>query len=148
MSHAALQVFMERKIIGRVFGAEAEAFDAHRGRAALQEAVDSLGPGHLFTQLVPSLEGGLDPDDAFSRVPYEKGFYFLYRIQTLAGGPSKFEPFMRAYIDAFALKTVTTDEFKAFLLDYFADVEALHTLDWDAWLYAPGALACSCAHAL
>lgn len=30
---------------------------------------------------VPDLSAGEDPDDAFSRVPYEKGFYFLYYLQ-------------------------------------------------------------------
>jgi hypothetical protein len=33
---------------------------------------------------VPDLSGGEDPDDAFSRVPYEKGFYFLYHLQVNA----------------------------------------------------------------
>jgi hypothetical protein len=27
------------------------------------------------------LSAGDDPDDAFSRVPYEKGFYLLYCLQ-------------------------------------------------------------------
>jgi leukotriene-A4 hydrolase len=134
-----LQVFMERKIIGRVFGHEAEQFDASRGIIALQESVDSYGADHPFTALVPSLEGGQDPDDAFSKVPYEKGFYFLYYLQTLVGGPEKFEPFMKAYIEKFALATVTTDEFREFLLEYFLDVQALQDLDWDTWLYKPGA---------
>jgi hypothetical protein len=30
---------------------------------------------------VPDLSGGTDPDDAFSSIPYEKGFYFLYYLQ-------------------------------------------------------------------
>lgn len=30
---------------------------------------------------VPDLSAGEDPDAAFSRVPYEKGFYFLYYLQ-------------------------------------------------------------------
>ena len=61
-------------------------------------------------------------------------------MQTLVGGPEVFEPFMKAYIANFALKTVTTDEFKAFLLDYFDLSEALASLDWDTWLYKPGAI--------
>lgn len=34
---------------------------------------------------VPDLSSGEDPDDAFSRVPYEKGFYFLYYLQVIEG---------------------------------------------------------------
>jgi hypothetical protein len=36
---------------------------------------------HPYTALVPSLSGGVDPDDVFSKVPYEKGFWFLYYLQ-------------------------------------------------------------------
>lgn len=35
---------------------------------------------------VPDLSGGEDPDDAFSRVPYEKGFYFLWYLQVRVVG--------------------------------------------------------------
>jgi leukotriene-A4 hydrolase len=129
---------MERKIIGRVSGPEAEQFDAHRGYLSLQDTVASFGKDHPFTALVPNLDGGIDPDEAFSRIPYEKGFYLLYWLQTLAGGAVVFESFMKAYIQHFALCTITTDEFKAFLLAYFPDNEAMHSLDWDTWLYGTG----------
>ena len=46
-------------------------------------------------------------------------------LQTLAGGPSAFDPFLRAYFEAFKFKTVTSDEFKAFFLDHFKAVGAL-----------------------
>ena len=36
---------------------------------------------HNFTRLVPDLAGGVDPDDAFSKIPYEKGFALLYYLQ-------------------------------------------------------------------
>lgn len=39
-----------------------------------------------FTKLVPDLSG-VDPDDAFSSIPYEKGFALLYYLETLLGGP-------------------------------------------------------------
>lgn len=38
-----------------------------------------------------------DPDDAFSSVPYEKGFFFLHYLQSLVGGPEPMEKFMHAY---------------------------------------------------
>ena len=52
----------------------------------LSEEIKRIGPEENFTRLVPSLEGGQDPDDAFSRVPYEKGFYFLYYLQVSEAG--------------------------------------------------------------
>ena len=33
---------------------------------------------------------GIDPDDAFSTVPYEKGHTLLYYLETLVGGVGKF----------------------------------------------------------
>lgn len=39
------------------------------------------GPDHPYTRLIPDLKGGVDPDDVFSKVPYEKGFWFLYYLQ-------------------------------------------------------------------
>jgi hypothetical protein len=35
-----------------------------------------------FTKLVPDLSG-VDPDDSFSSIPYEKGFCLLQYIQTI-----------------------------------------------------------------
>ena len=47
-----------------------------------------MGEQHPFTQLVVNLNG-IDPDDAFSSVPYEKGYAFLYYLEQLLGGPGK-----------------------------------------------------------
>ena len=74
-------VFLERKILGRLYGSATEQFHAASGYVCLQETVQSLGHSNPFTALVPDLSGGVDPDDAFSKVPYEKGFYFLYYLQ-------------------------------------------------------------------
>lgn len=49
------------------------------------------------TSLVWTLDGGGDPDDFFSTVPYEKGFNLLYFLETLVGTEA-FEGFAAAYI--------------------------------------------------
>lgn len=74
-------VFLERKILGRLDGEKTLQFHAVNGALELADDVRELGPDHPFTQLVPDLSGGIDPDDAFSKIPYEKGFYFLYYLQ-------------------------------------------------------------------
>lgn len=58
---------------------------------------------------VPDLSGDVDPDDAFSSVPYEKGFFFLYYLQSVVGGPAVFDPFFKEYIQAFSFKTLTSE---------------------------------------
>lgn len=78
---AGFTVFLERKIIGRLNGEKALQFQAANGYLNLVDAVHELGETHNFTALVPDLSGGVDPDDSFSKIPYEKGFYFLYYLQ-------------------------------------------------------------------
>lgn len=48
--------------------------------------VNTFGANNPLTNLVPSL-CDVDPDDAFSSVPYEKGFALLYHLEELMGGP-------------------------------------------------------------
>lgn len=72
-------------------------------------------------------------------------------MQTLVGGPEPFEKFLKAYLQRFKFKSLTTDDFRAFFCDYFKDVPAIGDIDWDTWLYAPGThtkRACSCEHTL
>jgi Peptidase family M1 domain len=59
-------------------------FSAIIGWNSLMNSVEQLGCDHEFTKLLPNLMGK-DPDDAFSSVPYEKGFTFLYHLETLVG---------------------------------------------------------------
>lgn len=59
-------------------------FSAIIGWKALTESVKLYGDTHEFTKLVQNLEGE-DPEDAFSSVPYEKGFAFLYFLDRTVG---------------------------------------------------------------
>lgn len=65
--------FLERKIIGRLFGEQQRHFSSLCGyEDSLWRTVHEVfSPAHEFTKLVPDL-GGCDPEDSFSPVPYEK----------------------------------------------------------------------------
>jgi Peptidase family M1 domain len=134
---ACAQVLLERKIVGHVEGAQAEQFHALRGLDGLRATVAGFGNTHPYTRLVPDLRG-IDPDDSFSRIPYEKGFYFLYHLQSLVGGPAAFAPFAKAYLTEFGAGTATTAQFKAAFLKHFAGCDAIKGIDWDTWLFSPG----------
>jgi len=54
--------------------------------APLSHQVRVFGEDHPFTELVPNLTG-VDPDDAFSIVPYEKGSSLLMYLEEKLGGP-------------------------------------------------------------
>ena len=64
---------------------------------------------------------GVDPDDAFSSVPYMKGQTFLYYLEELLGGPKEFEPFLRSYFETFKYKSITTSDWKDYLYKYFSN---------------------------
>lgn len=47
-----------------------------------------LGDNSPISKLVPNLNE-IDPDVAYSSVPYEKGFALLFYLEQLLGGPGK-----------------------------------------------------------
>ena len=69
-------------------------FDAISGYKHLQDDVAHFGPTHEFTTLSPPLADD-DPDDAFSSVPYEKGFNLLHYLSGVVGGHDVFEGFAK-----------------------------------------------------
>ena len=79
-----------------------------------------MGEDNPLTALVVNLTG-VDPDDAFSKVPYEKGSAFLWYLEDLVGGPPKFEPFLKEYYNTYKFKAIDSFEFKKFLLNYYKD---------------------------
>ena len=81
----------------------------------------------------------VDPDDAFSSVPYEKGFNFLHYLGTVVGGRVAFEGFAKDYVRRFAFKTLTSADFKAFFLEWCAarEIDA-SGVEWQKWLLSPG----------
>ena len=147
-------VFLERKIGAVMNGGGAATGWAEAGQlyfdfhalGGWNDLTDDLrlfeeaGNFDNFSRLVPDLSGGKDPDDAFSSVPYEKGFNTLYYIEKLVGGPAVFEPFLRSYIEKFAHQSITTEDWKAYVIEYFSDTEAraaIETVDWEA-IEGPG----------
>jgi leukotriene-A4 hydrolase len=133
-------VYLERRILAAIHGEKYRHFSAIIGWKALRDSVERYGEDHEFTKLVPTLKGQ-DPDDAFSSVPYEKGFTFLFFLEKLVG-KEKFDKFIPHYFTKFKGKSLDSYEFKSTILDFFSsDAEAsklLQELDWDGWFYRPG----------
>lgn len=133
-------IYLERRIIAGVHGEPHRDFSSIIGWKALVDSVDRYGEDHEFTKLIVDLKGK-DPDDAFSSVPYEKGFHFLYYLEKLLSKP-KFDKFIPYYFTKWKGKSLDSYDFKATILEFFAsDAEAsklLGDLDWDSWFYKPG----------
>lgn len=134
--------YLERRIQAAVHGNDAwRDFSAVIGWKALTDSVDQFGADHEFTKLIIDLKGE-DPDDAFSSIPYEKGFNFLYYLEKLIG-KDKFDTFIPHYFTVWKGKSLDSYEFKATLLDFFTndDIVAkklVTNVDWDSWFYKPG----------
>ncbi|CAN0008550.1 unnamed protein product, partial [Discosporangium mesarthrocarpum] len=114
-------------------------FSAQKGWKDLQDDVErfqSMGAESL-TALVPDLEG-IDPDDAFSTVPYEKGFTLLNELQRRVG-KKEFHGFARAYIAKFRMGIIDSSSFRDFFLQHFkASTSKLKDFNWQAWFEDPG----------
>jgi leukotriene-A4 hydrolase len=135
-------MFLERKILARMHGEKYFHFDALLGLNGVNDTINEFGAEHNFTALVPKLEN-VDPDDSFSDIPYEKGFNFLFYLQTVVGDIELFEKFFHDWVNKYKFSTASSQDFHQFFNDYFAgkvDEAKLKSIDWNAWLYKPGHL--------
>eukprot|EP00662_Eupelagonemidae_sp_cell21_P051856 gene51856-58941_t len=79
---------------------------------------------------------GEDPDDAFSLIPYEKGYSFLTNLENIVGGHQTLLKWIQSYIKQYARKTVTAFDVIASFAAFFP--EHASKVDWEAWLDQPG----------
>lgn len=95
-----------------------------------------------FTQLLID-HTGIDPDDAFSKVAYEKGFHMVWSLDRLVGRQN-FDKFIPHYFTKWSQKSLDSYEFKATFLDFFAAPEyaalapKLAAIDWEGRFYSQG----------
>ncbi|KAJ3409863.1 hypothetical protein HDU80_008933 [Chytriomyces hyalinus] len=138
-------MFVERRIVSRLHGEPARHFSALLGVKALQESVDHYEQSGTpeYTRLVQDLKN-VDPDDAFSSVPYEKGYHLLHYLEGILGGIDVFDGFLKNHVETFSHKSITSFQFKDNLYAYFEKtygqekVDILNTVDWDTWFYSHG----------
>lgn len=108
----------------------------------LEGAIAEFGKDHEYTQLcIP--HKGIDPDDAFSTVPYEKGFHMIYYLDRLVGRQN-FDKFIPYYFTKWTNKSLDSYEFKETFLEFFskpeyADLKAeIAGIDWEGRFYTRG----------
>jgi aminopeptidase N len=108
-------VYAERRILEALYGREAAELHAASGRHDLQTALDRFATRPELTRLRTNL-AGIDPDEAYSTVPYEKGYLLLRKLEETAGRPV-WDGFLRQYLERFRFRSIITDEFLRFLED-------------------------------
>lgn len=133
-------VYFENRIMEQVYGKDRADMLKVLGwqdlQATLKDLDDAKQPD--FTKLHPDLNG-VDPDDYFSDVPYEKGAAFL-RMLEAHFGRKKLDAYLKGYFHRYAFQSMTTDAFvvdlRENLLHNDADLEK--SLKIHQWLYDKG----------
>ena len=135
--------FMERKLDKALLGEEMSKLESIVGNNSLISAINMYGEDSHFTSLSPDFSG-IDPDDGFSTIPYEKGYQFLCYLEEKVG-EENFREIMGQYIDKFKYKSVDWTDFKTVYEDFvnkkFEGRNArkiLNVIDWNKWVTEKG----------
>ena len=139
-------MFIQRKIMEKLNDPELIKLDAMVGYEKMGTEIYTFGESKSFTQLRPYLQGR-NPNDAFSLIPYEKGFNFLYYLESVVNPESDIDLFrkiLRVYFDKYKYKSIHTEDFKELFIEQLKEElpskysEILAKIDWVKWLDAPG----------
>jgi len=128
--------YLESRIVNAVYGETRERMERVLGLEALQADLARLKPADQ--ELAVDLRGRA-PDEAFTEIPYEKGRLFLTYLD-VHFGRERFDAFLRAYFDHFSFKSITTEQFVAYLQENLLDrYPGIVTRDQVmAWVTGPG----------
>ena len=139
-------VFMETKVIELMKGKEMAKLHSLTYQNGLKDVVLSMEESKSFSSLHPYLVGR-HPDDAFSGVPYVKGFFFLYYLEDLINSKTDkdlFRKILRNYFTKFKYQSVVYQDFKEFFESQVREElpseaeNIFNQIDWIKWIEAPG----------
>ena len=103
-------MYAERRIVEALDGVDAAVLNAALGRRELDESLERFAKTPEMTKLRPHLDG-VDPDECYSLIPYEKGYLFLTQIEA-AVGREAFSRWLRSYLTTFRFGAITTEDFE------------------------------------
>src|SRR5262249_3053227 len=129
-------VYLERRIVEKVYGKKRADMEAVLGRRSLEREMADL---KLSDQVLHIDLKGRDPDDGLSDLPYWKGALFLKHLE-MTFGREKFDAFLKGYFDHFAFRSITTADFAAYLDTHLlkGDPASAAKVPVREWLYKPG----------
>lgn len=127
-------VFAERRILEALEGQEEATLHAALGRRSLETAIEHFKAHPQHTVLRTHLTG-VDPDDVFSQIPYEKGYLMLCAMEQAVGRPA-FDAYLKRYIDTFRFQALTTEDWVAFTERELPGV--LAKVSAESYLHQPG----------
>ena len=139
-------MFLQRKIMEKSDDLDMAKLDAMFYYNEMCNDIIKFGESKSFSSLRPYLVGR-HADDAFSEIPYEKGFNFLYYLESIVNPESNIDLFrkiLRQYFTTFKYKSIKYEDFKDFFIEKINEElpekaeEILKKIDWEKWIIAPG----------
>lgn len=127
-------VYFERRIMEALYGKELSEMLAVLGHQSLVQVMDAKGWDHPDTRLKLQLKGR-NPDDALTRVAYEKGYLFLRTIESIYGR-EVLDRILQEWFRTHAFGAVTTEAFVTHLRRAIPDEAS--RLRIDEWVYGTG----------
>jgi hypothetical protein len=122
-------VYVERRILERLYGPARAAMEAVLGRRQLDAEMAGMAESDRILHIDLA---GRDPDHGCTLVPYEKGALLLRTIEQSVGR-DRFDAFLRRYFDHFAFQSITTADFLAYIRR-----ELPNPVPLDEWIFQPG----------
>jgi leukotriene-A4 hydrolase len=104
--------FLERRILGRLYGPVRQSMEDVLGVQSLQRELQRLPPRD---QVLAIDLRGRDPEEGSSDVPYEKGRLFLDWLESRVGADT-LDALLRDWFESHAFQSVTTEQFRDWLL--------------------------------
>lgn len=129
-------IYLERRILEKVYGKERAEMEAQIGRGELEKSMKTMKPRE---QVLHIDLNGVDPDDNVTDIPYEKGFLFLLHLEKMAGR-ERFDAFLKGWFAQHAFQSVTTPVFVAYLKKELLDKnpELAKAFPLEEWINKPG----------
>ena len=133
-------VYFENRIMEEMYGESYSEMLASLALSGLKEEVKSMteNGNAADTRLKLDLEGR-NPDDGVTSIAYDKGHFFLRKLEEMAGR-EKFDAFLEEYFETNAFETMTTEDFIAYTKEHLFEKNKVLAADeiFDEWIYGEG----------
>ena len=131
-------VYFEQRIMEKIFGKPYEEMLTKLGMGELEATIEELikdgnsDDTHLYLNL-----DGRNPDDGLTDVAYEKGRFFLQKVESVVGR-KRFDSLLKNYFTENKFKPMNTERFIANLNALLLTPEEEQAINIAAWVYGPG----------
>ena len=129
-------VYFEARIMERLYGTEVRDQLAVLSWDGLNETLQTAD--ERDRQLVRDLSDR-DPEQAFMRVPYDMGRFFIDWLEHRYGR-EVLDSFLREYFDHFAFRSITSEDFLDYAREHLIEAhpDRASLAEFEEWLYQPG----------